>query len=227
MSQRQSLKSSTMRLSKFKRIPPRSPIVKTWRNTPVATTRFVKNIISNSTETKFIDGAYAPGGNNTGQITTIGLPAQGSTDSNRVGDDIKPIALMLRGYLSGGNVHVMRVIVFQWLLESTTVPTYSNILNGAFSGTSLQAPFAFPAWDFSKKAVKILSDKTLYAGTSTGDIANVNYMVNIPASKLRKIHFVNGSSTDCFGGLYVLTVQDGTITLNTLAFDYRLTYKDA
>jgi len=227
MSQRQSLKSSSMRISKFNRIPPRTPIAKTWRVQPLATTRMVRNVIANSTETKFLDGNYSNAGGNTGIITTFALPAQGAGDSNRVGDDIKPIGLFLRGYLSGGNVHVMRVIIFQWLIESTTAPTYGTVLNSTYSGTSLTAPFAFPAWDFQKKTFKILSDKTLYAGTSTGDIANVNYMVNIPASKLRKIHFVNGSTTDCFGGLYALCVQDGTVTLNSINFDSRLTYKDA
>lgn len=226
MSQRQSLKSSSMKISKFKRIPGRTPIVKTWRTTPVATTRMVKNIVANSTETKFVDNSYSVTPDNTGAITTIILPVIGTGDSNRIGDDIKPTSLVLRGYLSGGNIHVMRVIVFQWHLISTSAPTYNSILNPSFNGTSLSAPFSEPNWDYKKKSFKILSDKTMFS-QGTGDITLINYMVSIPASKLRKINFIAGSGTTCINGLYLLTVQDGIVSLNSLSFDARLTYKDS
>jgi len=73
----------------------------------------------------------------------------------------------------------------------------------------------------------ILSDKMFYAQGTGTDMNILNYRVKIPGTKLRKIHFINGSTTDCFNGLYMLTVQDGAVTLNTLNCSSRLTWKDA
>jgi len=225
MSQRQSLKSSSMMIQK--KIKKRTPIAIQRTVVPIATTRMVKQIINNSVETKFLDGFFGSAGGNSGNIFTLVLPGQGSTDSTRVGDDIKPVMWELRGYLSGGNIHAMRVVLFQWHIESTTAPTFGNILNGAASGTSTQAPFAFPAWDYQKTMFNILSDKMFYAQGTGTDMNILNYRVKIPGTKLRKIHFINGSTTDCFNGLYMLTVQDGAVTLNTLNCSSRLTWKDA
>jgi len=225
MSQRQSVKYTMVPKKTIKK---RTPIsINRTISTPVATTRMVKKIISNSTETKYVDGSISLTPGNTGSLGTLVLPAQGASDTQRTGDDIKVQSLQFRGYVLNGNVHVMRIIVFQWHIESTTAPTYGNILNGTWSGTSTQAPFGFPAWDYVKTMFTILSDRTIYAGGNSSDIGLVNYMVNIPGSKIRKIHFINGSTTDCFNGLYVLTVQDGVASLNTLDANYRLQYKDA
>lgn len=171
-------------------------------------------------EMKFADENYNNTPSNTGIMKVILNPAQGVTENQRIGDQIRLQKLELRININGANLHICRVILFYWKPNVTVfAPTPGYILNGAYSGTTYfaQSPYSR---DYSKE-YSIIYDKTFSQDTTKTKILTLKKKL-----KNHVVNFVNGSATDCEGALYMLTVVDGVLTLNTNYVTTRLWFTD-
>lgn len=187
--------------------------------------------LSRTLETKYYDIAlntvtgYTP--SNAGTILPItGLVtyiAQGNADQQRVGDSITPIKYEFRGEITGNNLHTMRIIVFQWHPNySDYSPSTGDILNGAYA-SSVNFPLAHQSWDY-RKNFTVLADRFYVQ-----DINKSTYVhIIIPKKKLVKnIEYIAGSQSNALNHIFMMFIQDGTTTLNTIYGVQRLYYKDA
>lgn len=155
----------------------------------------------------------------TGSVQQISLPAQGTGESNRIGDNLGNVNLRFKGAISNANNHLFRFIVFQWLDINSATPSIGYILDSTRSGTVdfVLAPYA----EGSKANYKILYDE-LYSVSSAlpQPIIDVNV-------KCRNIDLTTASSVYAqTGSLYWLGIQDGSASLNSITGYVQLTYTE-
>lgn len=134
--------------------------------------------------------------------------AQGLLDSNRIGDEIKPIHLRVEGLASAGDIRsTLRIILYQYLaLVDTGVaqPTYKDILNDLYDQTEYAT--LSPRNMDKKSLFHILADRTLTLSPGNGQKRfSFDKKVN-----LRKINYVDASATNCTGRVLCLIVSDNT-----------------
>jgi len=180
----------------------------------------VKRVIFSNKEKKHTFGTtsgVAPG--YTGTIYQIGLPPQGSNGSQRIGDEIQNVRYKVKGNIQGTNTHAFRFIAFQWKSANGTAPVPSDILTNGFLGTNnaTQGPYN----EDNHKKVKILYDRT-FALDGYNQIKLFNFNV-----KCLGIEFVNGSNTLAQNAIYVLILQDGTVSLNAIWWSDEVEFTDA
>jgi len=189
---------------------------------PKSVKTYVKRTLAATIEDKYVDSIYASyqPTYTFGWITQLTPPAQGLGSNQRIGDKIRPTKIQVCGQMYGANSHVIRLILFRW--HANTVPTGGQVLDGTYA-TSYRAPFA-PYADSTKSMYTILKDKMLVCSAS--GVQNVPFKFNIGRKKLANIEFAPGAATGT-QLIYVLMVQDGTVTLDTIDSVMRLWYEDA
>jgi hypothetical protein len=178
----------------------------------------VKKIEGEKYHNKFIDTqATATPAYNQGPFSMV-LPIQGVTDSNRIGDTIRLTKISCRVYLNGINTHLMRLIIFRWHpLSISQAPTAALILQSISATYAPLSPYMFD----TKPLFSVLYDKTWpmdsYHGTYVEEFS-------LRANWVTK--FNTNSATDAIDSVFILYLQDGTLTLNTITLDFRLFYHD-
>lgn len=197
----------------------------------------VRRMIARAHEDKFIDDYtnISAGVTSSGTVTQLGVPAQGTGVSQRVGDTIEVKRIELQYVLAGGDVYNnIRVIVFKWNVDSNlSAPTLASVLYTT-NVTPVIAPYV---WDNIKsKEVQIVYDRThslsygcQLATVSSNGIETQHQKVNLFGKRLhaRKVEVDQGGTTG-YGIYYILFVSDSAITPNpTFGFNARIVYEDA
>lgn len=183
---------------------------------------YVKKTIASTIEDKYVDSVYSTYQPTTSYnfLTQLTPPAQGLASNQRIGDKIRPTKIQVKGQMYGANSHVIRMIIFRW--HANTVPVGTQILDGVYVTTN-RAPFA-PYADSTRSMYTILKDKMLIC--SAAGVQNVPFQFTVGRKKLANVEFAPASATGT-QLIYVLMVQDGVITLDTIDCVMRLWYEDA
>lgn len=159
-----------------------------------------------------------------GVIFDVSIPAQGTTDTNRVGDKLMAnsfeIRLMFYGLPNSPDIFAQfyRMILFKYMDDST--PNTGSILQNMGTPTAIVSPF-----DHDRKLKrKILLDETIcilnYRSYYIMDNACVSkkYFIDLKkrSTKLRQVAF-EGGSVNGIGKFYIMLVSN--IPLADMATD--------
>lgn len=184
----------------------------------------VKRMITANQEIKYYD------------LSLIGIPVdhygvlhdltpvnQGSTDTDRIGDQLTLRSVAIRGYAQGSSVstyNVMRMVLFQWKPNST--PAVGDIMN-VLANTN--APNSFSKWDL-KEQYNVLKDwRILLRGT---DYQAQLFYHKISGKKLRKkLQFVAGGNSSNNRVYLLVVTDDGASPYPGITYQSRITYTDA
>lgn len=173
-------------------------------NKPVTKAQ-VKQMIVSAQEIKDFTVSGTGGVDAAGTIIPITPIPQGDTSQTRDGDQVilKHLEMHVsRQIPTTPQIVRIRMILFKWLGEISVSPSVAQILN--FTG-SVQAPISSIEQEaLNAKQLVILVDSLV--ALDTYNSVHVN-SYNMPLKG--KVIFSPGSSTDSYGGLYLLFVSDG------------------
>lgn len=154
------------------------------------------------------------------------LPVQGAGESQRVGDTIKMKNMFFNyNIISGGPQEHVRVIVFQWKLN--TVPVVVDILNGTYIGV-LYAPLApFNMDNYNNKSFVILYDRNHLLDDNQGP--TMGRGSKLITSFTKKITYAAGFAVPLNNRIYVLYISNTNAGINnpTLRYTAQTIYEDA
>lgn len=153
-------------------------------------------------------------------VTKIPMPAQGSTDDDRLGDRIRVSSVRCHLYTRFTNTNsAHRFIVFQWLVDDgTTTPTAADI----FEDTSKPLNSMYNVNGSSK--YRILLDKR-YANTSgVASSSKLHQYLLRPA--VAKVRFNEGATTG-YGHFYIMSMGNSIDNEDDYDLQSRIRYYDA
>jgi len=169
--------------------------------------------------------------NYAGTIIDLCDPAQGDGQEERVGNQIKPLHLTIRGGMyadsTGGVTQQLRVIIFRYKDENGSALTVNDILDNDHVGTT-RAVIACKEFD-NRYHSKFLYDKTFILGKATAGSDVPNYKHFKFSTKLYgHINWTNSTTTQEGGGLYMLVISDQAADADSpvLSWVSRVTYTD-
>jgi len=184
---------------------------------------YVKKTLASGIENKYIDAVYSSyqPTYSYGFISFLAFPGtQGPGISQRIGNAIKPTKISFRGQYYGGNTHILRMIVFRW--HPNTAPTGALVLENVYAST-FRAPFT--PYNYENRGMyTILKDKTY--NLSAGGPNNVLINFDLKGKKLAQVKW-DQAGANVSNGVYVIMIQDGVVTLNTVDMVVRTWYEDA
>lgn len=201
---------------------------KVGKNAPV-TKKEVKMLIEGKLEKKNLHNVISNASITSAGNTPIALadPAQGTTDDDRIGDEITVVRLFTQFRILSPSPNIIfssadaynhvRIIIFKWLMDDfASAPVTSDILDN--SGTDLTN--AYYNTTAQEKKYQICFDKTVRVyNTPVYDGTNVKYFAGIGSSeRLRsdlfgkklhspRVHFRKGAITSV-GQYYYMAVSD-------------------
>lgn len=212
------------------------PVVRPMPKLNPRQTTQVKKLVSKKMEKKYHDqNIYNPiSPTFVGNITQLTMPAQGTTDTTRVGDTINISSIrfmfsIFRPQVGTGSAYAVpnigRVIIFQWKGPNATVPVPSDILQTV--GTSVGVHSAYTV--DQKINFTVAYDKS-FSFSQNGNAERIVRKV-ISGKKLKKkIQFNAGSALVFSDAIYVLFITDnGASDINqvTSFMRSRILYTDA
>lgn len=169
--------------------------------------------------------AVISNGSNLYDLTNI---IQGTAQGQRVGDSIKVFKLSTEilfypnAALLGADEYFIRVIVFEWKVDSAfAAPTASNVLEAASLVTAASV-LAQYRWDL-RDNYRILFDSRL---THPTNIAYGQMKIKIHKKLNTRIDFAPGTSQGT-NKIYLLMLSDNNSSPPQMMFNGRLFYKDA
>jgi len=183
--------------------------------------RQVKALIKAPMEHKYFENArtdsYAI--TSTGVIGHLSPIPQGDDDLSRDGDQLTLTSVNIRGMVTcGDNTNVVRLIFFQWRPQTT--PSAADILSQGVDGSTTDV---YSLYNHDKRSqFKILKDITFTLsgyGTTTspyGPTTQRKFSFNLSKKLVKKLQYVNGSSTVGSNQFYYFGISDSTATPNPL-----------
>lgn len=195
----------------------------------------VKRLIRGDEEVKFADSAFVQTITNTANISLIASPPQGSSQVQRVGDQImiKKMRLALSFTGAGAALGVVdqtnfvRVLLIKWSQNNNvTTPSIGDILQYvAVTGQAISSPYNNDSIDQGK--VKICYDKVLtftQSGTQCRQVNTHIYGKRLHGGKLT----FNNATTLGTGQYYLVTISDSGVAPSPALLGYlRYWYTDA
>lgn len=188
----------------------------------------VARLVNTEIKTYSADGVTQT--SNAGRIIDLCDPSQGDGTEERVGNQVKPLHLTLRGYVypdaSGGSAQVLRVIVFRYKDENGQTLVVNDVLDNDHTSTN-RIVLAGKEFD-NRYHSKILFDKVIPVGYDAAS--------GIPGLKFFKfstklfghINWTNATTTQEGGGLYMLLCSTATNEADAPLVQWvsRVTYTD-
>jgi hypothetical protein len=196
------------------------------------TRKIVKKVLDKSLELKFHNYSSAGsslGSDATGTIFELGIIAQGTTDSNRIGDKVSPKSVDMRLTLrtgSAGTSATARVIIFQ-LKDSYDAasgpPLFEDLLNSVYKSTvnAVNAP---------RNMDKLRNFNVIYDKVHSMTIDDELKFIDIKRKRLSPIQYQAASSYYGTNTLWMMAISDdvgGTTGRPVLTFVNQMTYTDA
>ena len=162
-----------------------------------------------------------------GLIYDLTPVAQGTADTERIGDSYLPVDIEIRGQVHGAdNSNCMRIILFRWNQDSNATgdPVPSNILQSTFTGTDM-APYA-PYYHDKTPNFWIIADERIELMGSTSSSAYVKNF-EIKRHLQTKPVSVTASGVNGTYKLYLLVISDsGTVSHPSVTFGSRVFFRD-
>lgn len=167
----------------------------------------VTKTLAKKSESKYFDiNQTATGiGWNGGPIMsfTNGLVA-GTGTNNRVGREIMPTHLRIRGsIIAGAQTAVIRLMLIQTVQDNISITTYAEFLE---QQSNLSAPFSpYKAEHIGE--YKVLFDE-FYCTVIATESSRITFDIRIPSDKLKKKLSFEDSGLPSTGGLYLYSISD-------------------
>lgn len=188
--------------------------------------KVIERKVKRMAEKKFHDTAVLTTVDTAGVINSVSDVAQGSTDSNRVGDKYRPLNVEIRGRVTAESSaalvgSVLRVIVFKWKAQSDIdVLLPAKILQQVSVTT---APFE-PYNHDNRAKFQVLCDRTFEVFWDGGADKTQIFKMKCPIKG--QTLFYAASTTASMNGIYVMVVSDTTVGPPTIEYKARLSYID-
>lgn len=189
------------------------------------------NTLKRSNETKYHDELYTKGAveRDVNNVTTLLDPGQGSTNQTRVGNEISPYRIHLKGdvrianagSVGKGSVRVMVIQSKQGYVPSTIS---TSTVDKLFIYPNAEVTPHSPLDLNNRQHYVVLFDKTYMLDAAGKQIAKVNINKKIS----RNVTFVEAGSTTAEKGQIYLCLTSSSATLNDFEFQgySRIFYKD-
>lgn len=200
-----------------------------------ATKKYVKQHLQQALETKYHDLEIpATSISSVGSIQSISGMIKGTSVDQRIGDTIRihKLSFQLAGIRAvGDSFNTMRLIFFQWNVDSTTdVPTLLEILEpDSGAGSGILAPYRNYKFDTLKqRKMRILYDSLMTVDEVKAD-THIWRRKSITFKNPIKVVFNQEALTPTgYGKIYYMIVSDSTGSFHpTLRGFTRVEYKDA
>lgn len=169
-------------------------------------------------------------GYDTNEVTDLSAIAQGPVSDERIGEEVSPSHVEIRGTLvNPGSASVyatVRVLLIQ--MRDSTVPTtlatagFTQVVERQTSADACLAPYE---WD-NRDKFTVLSDRVVGINRDCDtDECGVNFIIKRKLS--RKIRFATSTTTYESGGLYLLFIPNRLASSNLqMRFQSRLFFYD-
>lgn len=215
-------KRSGRRVIKVKQVSSKPPLSKRQLRAVKST---VNKTLNQRVEKKFHDSnnsASTP--SYSGAITTINDVAAGTSDVQRVGDELRMRSLKLRYAITPGDAtNMVRAIVFQWFDDTT--PTLASILEITGDVLAPLSPYKHDLQYSKPKMFHVLHDKLYTVDTTTH--TQVLGGCDIRRFANRRVHFTEGSSTPDNNRLMLAFISDSAaVNHPSVSYYARLSYDD-
>lgn len=182
----------------------------------------VKNIINRGKEKKTIDTNFsAIDADSLPVVTKLTWPAQGLTDTTRIGDKIELIGIEIRGHIQFQVLtgHV-RLILFQWQADDTVLPVLADILDSSGLGAEVDH-YAHN----NRNKYKILWDRS-FNNHSGGVNFRTSFKKYLKPTR-KNIIFDNAAVTATKGSIFLLSMGTGADGTDTYTMVARMFYRDS
>lgn len=145
-------------------------------------------------------------------VSALTFPSQGDGNTSRDGDSIYLKSSQLRFYVERNSVSgsdgTWRVMVVQWLENSGTAPTLSDILQDTSQYDSIHSPYLING----KKEFRVLYDAKGSVSENNGP--DHTFRTANLKPRVRKIQF-DAAAVTCVGQLYVIYLSNQAAAGNT------------
>lgn len=178
------------------------------RKTPSSVKRYVNSTINRKLETKYAFGYHTNEITSTATFVSLVSTAQGDDITERIGDEIDPRHLQIRGIVtpnSSGTAQFCRLIVFQWKPNRNDVaPTAATQI--IYDGTN--QPLHSPIRKYNPQ-FRLIADKKLHVPAVTSlEKSGTFYTITASAKKLSKIKWSTAASTQDTNHLYMMILGE-------------------
>lgn len=162
-----------------------------------------------------------------GTIWDLTPVAQGTADTERIGDSYLPVDIEIRGQVHGSDTtNCMRIVLFRWNQDSNATgdPVPSNILQATFTATDM-APYA-PFYHDKTPNFWIIADERI---ALMGSTSASSYVQNFEIKRHLQTKPVSVTASGVNGTykLYLLVISDsGTSSHPAVTFGSRMFFRD-
>lgn len=184
---------------------------RTQRSYNLATTNDVRRIVAKSKESKYVIAQFAGSpAYDSPAFSLLNTVAQGTTDTDRVGDEITMTGMTLHGSISAVSSSTpvqVRVLVLQW--KHNTIPTLNDIFEtgGTPTGSTVEEVYNHD----NNPRLQVLYDRRFQIGQTNGTdglkrIELFNFDMNFFKRKFvkKKVQYISNSSVASLNRLYVV-----------------------
>lgn len=185
----------------------------------------VQKVITSNTEKKYFPFSQtATAVDFAGTIIDVSAVAQGTNDTQHVGDTIRVRSVENNiSWVAGDNTNLCRYILFQW--KQSGVPAVADILLGPLSTTV--APLS-PYNHDNRKNFNVLYDSMVKVDAVALPLTVRKSKIWKIPSFLRQMYFTAATTNRLKNGIYILVISDsGAVPHPTFAFNYKMNFSDS
>lgn len=189
-----------------------------------ATKRYVKAQITEDLSSKFHDKVFSISPDDNGAMTDLSSIGVGTSDTTRIGDDIRPTHLSIHYALTGNSAatgYLVRVIVFQTRCRVTTTPD-ALFMFASGSMDAVTSPMAQFDPDL-RGGFKVFYDKLHTMGKTDASVVS-HHTVSVSKFAYKKIQYVASSAADKAHGIFMLCISDVAALQPSVRAFSRLSY---
>ncbi len=189
---------------------------------PSSFKRYVKEQINEDLTAKFHDRFVSISPNWNGVFEDLSAVGIGTSDTTRIGDDIRPTHLSLHYAVTGqgSTINLVRVIILQTRCRATAPPPTVDLIELTRQGDP-KTPMSQFFFD-GRGQYKVLHDK-LHTLSANGNNNSV-HRVSISKFAYKKIQFYAGSPIDKDHGIYFYAFSDVNASIPSVRITSRLHY---
>lgn len=164
----------------------------------VASKAYVKQVVNKSHAIDFFRASNSTGASyDVPIIYAVDDIPQGDGEQQRVGDQVEPVSLKIRGTFTCSAVtDICRIVIVQWKVSSATAtPTIADVLGETATSTTVYASHNIEPLD--RKKFKILLDRTYYNKTgSSSELRPFN--LNVTKFSNKYVNYTSAATTGIY-----------------------------
>lgn len=184
--------------------------------------RYVKSQLAKNIEYKYNTYYFGPSSiPNNGVVYNMISIAQGMGDTQRIGDTIKLKTITFKYSVTNADTYnITRLIIFQWKMNNSYPPTFTNVLNGT-------SPTVYSQYNVdNRQNFQVLYDRS-HTTDADDPIKIVRGRINCKYAK-KELTFYAGSASNGNQLIYALAISDSSASSHPLIEgEFNFWYTDA